>query len=71
MQINDTTIEETLDELLIMMEDNIDIFYKSYKSIPFELYSEIERLSVSKSSLQEELCNKARKVAETFHKSIK
>lgn len=71
MTDNDNLIEETLDELLLLIEENKTIFYKSYKSLPFEIYSEIERLSVSKSSLYKDLCTKAKDVAETFHKSIK
>lgn len=69
--IDKTLIENTLDELIQIMETNKQLFYKSYKSLPIEMYAEIERLSVSKSSLYKDICSKSRLVAETFHKSIK
>lgn len=69
--IDNNLVEETLDELILVMEKDKQTFYKSYKALPFDLYSEIERLSVSKSALYKMLCSKARVVAESFHKSIK
>lgn len=64
-------VEDTMDMLIKMMETNIIEFHKAYKSTPFEIYSEIERLSVSKSSVHEGICVKARLVADTFHKNIR
>lgn len=69
--INNNLVEETLDELIINLEQDAPTFFKSYKSLPFALYVEIERLSVSKSALFKDLCEKARLVADSFHKSIK
>lgn len=69
--IDNNLIEQTLDELIILKDKDKTLFYKSYKSLPFELYEEIERLSVSKSALYKVLCSKARIVAESFHRSIK
>ena len=68
---NEELIEETLDNLIDLMEEDHVIFFKSYKSLPLDIYTEIERLSVSKSTLYRDLCIKARKVADNFHKSIK
>lgn len=68
--IDSNLAEETLNELLILYEKDKKIFYKSYTSLPIELYKEIERLSVSKSTLYGELCKKAKTVADNFHKSI-
>lgn len=64
-------VEETLDKLIQVMEEDESVFFKSYKALPFALYAEIERLSVSKSALFKELCEKAKLVAENFHRSIK
>jgi hypothetical protein len=69
--IENNLVEETLDELIRGMENNLLTFYKSYRALPFDLYVEIERLSVSKSALYRGLCDKARVVAESFHRSIK
>lgn len=64
-------IEETLDELIKLYEEDQEAFNKSYKSLPLAIYAEIERLSVSKSTLFKSLCIKAHKVTSLFHGSIK
>lgn len=69
--IDNNLVEETLDELIQGMEKDEATFFKSYKALPFALYVEIERLSVSKSAIFKQLCDKARIVAESFHRSIK
>lgn len=69
--ITNNLVEETLDELILSLEKDSPTFFKSYRSLPFALYVEIERLSVSKSALFKSLCEKARLVAESFHRSIK
>ena len=69
--IDSDLIKETLDDLLKIKEEDFNLFYNSYKSLPLTLYSEIERLSVSKSTLFMDLCKKAKLVADSFHKSIK
>jgi hypothetical protein len=69
--IENIDIEETLNDLIKLIEKDKKVFYQTYKSLPFGIYKEIERLSVSKSALFKSLCEKAKKVAETFHKSIK
>jgi hypothetical protein len=68
---NSEIIKETLDNLIDLKEKDPTLFFQAYKSLPFNIYSEIERLSVSKSSLYKDLCKKARDVANSFHKSIK
>ena len=64
-------IEETLDELLKLHKKDEVAFCKSYKSLPLSIYSEIERLSVSKSTIFKSLCEKAQLVTTYFHNSIK
>ena len=68
--INETLVKETLDNLLLIYEKDVKLFSKSYKSLPFSLYEEIERLSISKSTLYIDLCKKARSVANKFHKNV-
>ncbi len=70
MEIDNIQIEKTLDDLIVLIGEDIKLFHKTYKTLPIELYSEIERLSMSKSSVFLSLCNKAKLVAETFHKNI-
>jgi hypothetical protein len=64
-------IEQTLDDLLQLHKKDEVAFCKSYKSLPLNIYSEIERLSVSKSTLFKPLCDKAQQVTTLFHSSIK
>lgn len=68
---NSNIIKETLDTLLVLKDQDHTLFFQAYKSLPLDIYKEIERLSVSKSTLYKELCTKARTVANTFHKSVK
>lgn len=68
--IDERTIEETLDGLIAQYESVPDLFYKSYIALPVDIYKEIERLSMSKSTLHIRICKKARKVADTYHRSI-
>lgn len=68
--IDSYLVEETLNELLALYKKDPKIFYKSYVSLPIDLYKEIERLSVSKSTLYGDICKKAKTVADHFHKSI-
>lgn len=64
-------IEQTLDDLLELHKKDEVAFCKSYKSLPLTIYSEIERLSVSKSTIFKGLCKKAQEVTSIFHGSIK
>lgn len=64
-------IRKTLEYLLKLLDSGDELFYKEYKSLPIDLYREIERLSLSKSMIYKELCSKSKKVADAFHKSIK
>lgn len=64
-------IEKTLDNLVSLLDNNDPLFYKEYKSLPFNLYKEIEKLSVSKSVIYKEICRKSKLVADSFHKNIK
>lgn len=68
--IDNGIIEETLDELIALFNADKKLFYKSYRTLPIELYREIERLSVSKSTLYSKLCKKAKLVTDNFHKNI-
>lgn len=63
-------LEDTLNDLLLLYRRSPSIFHKSYKSLPLDIYISIEKLSMSKSILYKDLCNKAKLVAEYFHKSI-
>ena len=64
-------IDITLDDLITHIEKDKKKFFKIYKSLPIEIYKEIEKLSSSKSYLKKERCDKARFVADSFHKQIK
>lgn len=64
-------IKESLNSLIKLQETDKVLFSKTYRSLPFELYKEIERLSVSKSIVFSELCDKSKFVSDSFHKSIK
>lgn len=68
--IDSNIIEETLNELLLLYKEDKKLFCKTYRSIPLEIYSEIERLSVSKSTLFKGVCVKAKNVADNFHNNI-
>jgi len=69
--MNNEEIEGTLDNLIELHNTDYKLYCKTYKTLPFSLYCEIERLSVSKSTLYKELCEKASFVAENFHRKIK
>jgi hypothetical protein len=64
-------IERTLDYLIELLNAENPLFYKEYKTLPFNLYKEIERLSVSKSVIYNDVCSKSKLVADSFHKNIK
>ena len=64
-------VKETLDSLIELQKTDPNLFYNTYRSLPFELYKEIERLSVSKSIINRELCDKSKFISNSFHKSIK
>lgn len=64
-------VRETLEYLISLLESDDPLFFKEYKSLPIDLYREIERLSLSKSMIYRDLCEMSKKVADAFHKSIK
>lgn len=64
------------EELVGIIDNLVDIsetpeFPMLYKNIPFSYYYTIEQLSFSRSSVNKELCTKARLITNKFHKSIK
>jgi len=70
-KIDENIIDETLDSLLKMHSISPSLFFKTYKSLPINLFCEIERLSMSRSTLYKDRCTKASTVADYFHKSVK
>ena len=38
----DAIVEETLDDLLKLMENNHQLFFQAYRSLPLDIYKEIE-----------------------------
>jgi len=70
--LNNTNISDTLDNLLELLETSPAVFHKTYRSLPYDTYSEIERLSLNcqKSEKQKEVVKKAKLVAEAFHKKF-
>ena len=65
--INVELIKNTVKELLLLIDKNEDLFYKSYRSLPYPLYKEIESLSISKSLIYKDLCDKAKIITDKFH----
>ena len=64
------------EELVGIINNLVDVLETSefptlYKNIPFSYYYTIEQLSFSRSSVNKELCNKAKLITNKFHKSIK
>ena len=66
----DSVLEKTLDILLELYDSDPSKFKNHYRSLPLEVYIKIERLSISKSILYKDICNKAKLVALYFHKNI-
>lgn len=62
---------EVLDSLIEMLEEDKTRFYQTYSALPFNIFLEIEKLSMSKTSFNKSLCLKARRVANTFHNNFK
>ena len=71
MNFDDELINDTLDTLLVQMEEDFTMFCNIYKSLPLALYKKIEYLALSKSTKNKENCDKARKISKSFHKSFK
>lgn len=69
--MNNELIEKTLDDLIDILNKDKKLFKKTYPLIPFEIYKQIERLAISKSVVNKELCAKAKLVSTTFHKHFK
>ena len=64
-------INNTLDDLLMKYETDEALFFKTYPSIRIEVYKRIEKLSGQKLIDNIDLCNKAKRVCDLFHKNIK
>ena len=64
-------VQDTLSELVPLIERDEDLFFKTYKSLPFNVYKEIETLSISKSSTHRALCEQSRIVTKAFHNNKK
>jgi len=64
-------INSTLDDLLEKYENDRPMFIKTYPSLPIEIYKRIEKLSNQRLIANLDLCDKAKKVSDLFHKSIK
>ena len=71
MTLSVELIEETLQSLLQILDYDKGLFYNMYRSLPYELYKEIEKLSVSKSETYKDLCIMAKKVTTEFHNNPK
>ena len=70
--LSDDNLVSTLDDLISLIKTDIGLFYKTYRSLPYPIYSEIERLSLScqKVQKQKETIVKSKIVANTFHKKF-
>jgi hypothetical protein len=70
MLIEEKHIVDLLDDLIPMIESDYALFVKTYRALPFDIYSEIERLSQTcqKPNKQKEINQKAKEVANAFHR---
>ena len=70
--LSDDNLVSILDDLIGLIETDIVLFYKTYRSLPYPIYSEIERLSLScqKVQKQKKTIVKSKIVANTFHKKF-
>ena len=62
---------EIMDSLLKLMEEDEKKFFDTYRSLPFNIYKEIEKLSLSKASTNTELTIKAKIITKKFHAQFK
>jgi hypothetical protein len=70
--LNDDTLLDVLDNLVDLIEKDPALFHKTYRSLPYETFSEIERLSLNcqKADKQKDVVKKAKIVADAFHKKF-
>ena len=64
-------IEDTINDLLTILEEDYKKFHVIYKSLPFEIYKKIERLAITKSIKNPDLHDNAKRLSNTFHKKFK
>lgn len=64
-------IKNTIDNLILMMEEDYTKFHNIYRSLPFDIYKKIEKMAVTKSTRNEELHTMAKKISIAFHKKFK
>ena len=62
---------KTLQELLHLLKTDKVLFFSIYRALPFELFKEIEKLSISKSLIYKDFCRDARKITTAFHSNAK
>lgn len=63
-------IEDILTNLLSVYRKDPKEFYNLYRTLPLDIYTKIEHLSMSKSTLYRDLCNKAKSVTKYFHRKF-
>ena len=62
---------EIIDSLLKLMKEDEKKFFSTYPALPFNIYNEIEKLSLSKASTNMELTAKAKIITKKFHEQFK
>jgi len=69
--IINSVVINIVDDLVDMVDNDVDKLIKTYPNIPFEYYYTIEELAITKSTVHKDICAKAKKISNKFHKSIK
>lgn len=70
--INDAIVDDALRDIIDNLVAGIDNeeFSMLYKTLPFNYYFAIEKLSYSRSQEHKDICDKAREITNKFHKNI-
>jgi hypothetical protein len=69
--IIDDGLLDIIADLVFLSKHDYSTFLKTYPNIPFNYYYTIEELATMKSTINKEICDKARLISSTYHKSIK
>ena len=64
-------LNNTINDLILLLGEDYNKFHNIYKSLPFNIYKKIEKMSVTKSTKNFDLHNKAKKISIAFHKKFK
>ena len=62
---------EIINSLIELQKTDERKFFQTYRSLPFNIYKEIENLSLSKSLSNKELSKKAKFITKKFHENFK